>query len=141
MRRNGAWLSISRKAASSLSSMGLAKPRSNSAPAAIVSRDGSTSATLPNKSAVNPVRSLRVMEDDADGVAVATSQPADTMPHVDAVGSARPLHGTMVHGKGHRIALPQRYDFGARLHARALLGQHEFATSEIATGFGQQDRH
>ena len=38
------------------------------------------------------------------------------------------------------IALAQRHDLGARLHARALLGQHEFAAGEVPAGLGQQDR-
>ena len=38
------------------------------------------------------------------------------------------------------LALPQRHDLGARLHARALLGQHELAAREIALRLGQQER-
>ena len=34
----------------------------------------------------------------------------------------------------------QRRDFGARLHARPLLGQHEFTAVKIALRLGEQDR-
>ena len=46
-----------------------------------------------------------------------------------------------MHSKGHGIALLQRHHLGTRLHARALLGQHEFAAGEIAARLRQQHRH
>src|ERR1700754_4225270 len=106
MRRNGAWASISRKAASSPVSVLRAKPRNRIAPSAIAWRGGRTSATLSNKSAVKAAHaSLRIMEDHTDGMAVAGAQPADAVTKVNAVGAARPLHRAMMHCKGHRIAL------------------------------------
>ena len=85
--------------------------------------------------------SLRVVEDDAERVAVAGAHAAHAVAHVDAVDAARALHRAVVHREDHRLALPQRHDLGARLHARALLGQHELAAGEIARPAGQQDRH
>jgi hypothetical protein len=38
-----------------------------------------------------------------------------------------------------RIALTQRQHHRSRLHSRPLLGHHELAAGEIATGLGQQD--
>src|SRR5438876_10623301 len=46
----------------------------------------------------------------------------------------------MAHREHHRIALAELHDLGARLHARALLAQHEFAAGEIAPGLREQDR-
>ena len=67
--------------------------------------------------------------------------PAHAMAQVDpAENPRRALHRPMMHGKGHRVALTQRHHLGARLHARPLLGQHEFAAGEIAARFRQQDR-
>jgi hypothetical protein len=37
--------------------------------------------------------------------------------------------------------LAQRHHFGAALHARALLGEDEFAAHEIPSRFGEQDRN
>ncbi len=51
------------------------------------------------------------------------------------------LYRPVMHREGHRIALGERHHFGAALHARALLGQHELAAGEIAAWLGQQDRH
>jgi len=44
-----------------------------------------------------------------------------------------------MHREDNRITLRERYGFGARLHARALLGENEFAAGEIS-GEGEQDR-
>ena len=72
------------------------------------------------------------MKNHTDGMTVAGTEPADAMAQVNAIEPARPLHRTVVHGKGDRIALAERHHLGARLHARALFGQHEFAAVEIA---------
>src|SRR5204863_2070275 len=40
--------------------------------------------------------SFRVVKDHAHGVAMAGSQPADSVPEIDAIGSARALHRTVV---------------------------------------------
>lgn len=45
-----------------------------------------------------------------------------------------------MHSEGNGVALRERNHFGAGLHARALLGQHELAAGEIASRLGQEDR-
>ena len=65
---------------------------------------------------------------------------ADAVPKVDPIHTARALHRTLMDGEDNRVTLPERHDFRPRLHARPLLGHHEFAAREIAAGFGQQDR-
>src|SRR3954469_22415689 len=62
------------------------------------------------------------------------------MAEINAVGAACPLLRAVMHSEGHGVALREWNHFGARLHARALLGQYELATGEIATGLGQEDR-
>jgi hypothetical protein len=85
--------------------------------------------------------SLRVVKDDAQGMAMAGADPADAMAQINAVEAARPLHRPVMHSKSHRVALSERHHFGPRLHARPLLGQHEFAATEIAAGFREQNRN
>src|SRR6202011_3607214 len=85
-------------------------------------------------------RSLRIMKNHADGMTMAGTDPAHAMTQINAIGPSRPLHRPVMHSKGNRIALAERHHFGPRLHARALLGQHEFAAAEIAAGFRQEDR-
>jgi hypothetical protein len=46
------------------------------------------------------------------------------------------LHRPMMHGEQHSVPLSKGYDFGARLHARSLLGQYEFSAREIPIRFG-----
>jgi len=46
----------------------------------------------------------------------------------------------MMDGEDHRIALPERYDFRARLHPRPLLGDDELAPFEVSRRPRQQDR-
>ena len=80
------------------------------------------------------------MKDDADRVTQAGADAADPMAEIDAVDAFRPLDRPVVHGERDRIALPQRHDLGAALHARALLRENEFATREVLFWFGEQDR-
>ena len=51
-----------------------------------------------------------------------------------------PCTGRLMDGEGHGIALPQRHDLGAALHARALFGQDELAAGEVHAGLGEQNR-
>ena len=62
------------------------------------------------------------------------------MAHVDAIGAARALHRPLAHREDDPVALAERHHLGARLHARPLLGQHELAAGEVASGLGEQDR-
>src|SRR6266851_6941874 len=80
------------------------------------------------------------MEDDAQRVTPPGAETTDTVPQVDPIVAPGPSHGTIVHGKSDRIALAQRHDLGAALHARSLLGQHELAPREILSRFREKDR-
>ena len=71
------------------------------------------------------------MKDHAHGVAMTGSQPTHSVPEIDAIGSARALHRTVVHREHHGIAPAQRHHLGPRLHAWPLLGQHEFAADSF----------
>src|SRR6187431_1019432 len=98
MCRNGACAAIASIAAINSASTGLAKPRSSTAPSAIASREGRTSGTLSNRSAVNTLsltqgtKLLGIVKDHAHGMTVAGAEPADAMAQINAVEAARPLH-------------------------------------------------
>ncbi len=62
------------------------------------------------------------------------------MAQIDAISPPRSLHRPLAHRKDHAVTLAERRDLGARLHARPLLGQHEFAAGEILARLGEQDR-
>src|SRR5690349_4804462 len=62
------------------------------------------------------------------------------MAQIHAVRAALAVDRTMAHREDDRFALAQRYDLGARLAARALLGQHEFPARKIDSRSAQQDR-
>ena len=62
------------------------------------------------------------------------------MAKVDAIGAARAADGPVVHGEDDGVTLRKRHHLGSRLHARTLLGQHEFAPAEIPARCRQQDR-
>src|SRR5689334_21569069 len=72
-----------------------------------------------------------VVENDAEDVPYARPHRADTMPHADAVISAEPPVRPMADREQNGIALRQRHDLDARLHARTLFGQHELAAGKI----------
>src|SRR5579863_10473812 len=115
------------------------KPRNSTAPSAICSRETRTLGRQANKSAVNATHPhnnsshrslLGVMEDHADRMPPAGTKPADAVAHIDTIGAARPPHRADMHSKGDAVTLAKRHDLGARLHARALFGQHELAAFE-----------
>lgn len=81
------------------------------------------------------------MEDDPERVSAPFDDPADAVAQLHAIVAPRALHRTAVDGEDDGIALAQRHDRGARLHARALLGQHELATAEVDARLRQQHRH
>jgi hypothetical protein len=80
------------------------------------------------------------MKDDPQRVAAAGAQAAYAVPEIDAIGTPRTLDWTVADGKDHAVAAPEGDDFRTRLHARPLLGEDEFAASEIGAGLFQQDR-
>ena len=63
------------------------------------------------------------------------------MPHGDPVGAARALYRTMPNRKNHCVALRQRHDLGAGLHAGALFRQDKLAAGKINAGPRQQNGH
>src|SRR5437764_1607560 len=79
------------------------------------------------------------MEDDAEGEALASAQARDAVAHGGAVPAARALHRPLVDGEDDCVALAERYDLAARLHARPLLDQHELAAVELPRRVAQQD--
>ena len=80
------------------------------------------------------------MKDNAKRMTRSAANAAHTMPKVDAIFAARSFDWAIVDGECHRVTLSQRHDFRSALHARALLGDDEFTSSEIAVGFGQKNR-
>ena len=48
----------------------------------------------------------RVVEDDAERVSAAGTNSADAVAEIDAVCALGALHGPVMHGEEHRIALP-----------------------------------
>jgi hypothetical protein len=84
---------------------------------------------------------FRVVKDNAHSVAMAGSQPADSVPQINAIGSARPLYRAVVDCEHHAVALAQRYHLGSRLHAWSLFGQDELAAGEIPLRFREQNGH
>src|ERR1700746_1909737 len=87
------------------------------------------------------VPSSRIVEDDPDGVTHARADAAHTVAEVHAIVALRTPHRPVVDSEGHSIALPERHDLGAALHARPLFGQDELATCEVHGGLREEDRH
>src|SRR3569623_1039874 len=86
-------------------------------------------------------RSLfRVVEDDAERVPQPRAHAADAMAQVDAIIALRAFDRPVMNREDDGIALPERHDFGAALHARPLLGQHKLDAGEVFVRTRQQDR-
>ena len=79
----------------------------------------------------------RVVEDDPDGVPHAGSDTAYTVSEVHAVFALRALHWPMMDCEGHSITLQKRYDLGAALHTRTLLGQDKLTACEALAWLGE----
>lgn len=86
-----------------------------------------------------PARSGRVVEDDSDSMPPTRADTAHTVTQIDAIAALRTLNGPVMNGEGHGIALSERHDLGAALHARPLFGQNEFTTCEVLSGLRKQD--
>jgi hypothetical protein len=63
------------------------------------------------------------------------------VPEIHAIGATRALHGPVVNCERYCVTLVEGNDLRPRLHARALFREDEFAASEIALWFGEQNRH
>src|SRR5258708_6588780 len=72
-----------------------------------------------------------IVEDHADGASFARIEPADAVVQLHLIVAAPPLHRTAVDREDGRIALLERQNHGAGLHAGALLGHHELAALEV----------
>src|SRR5688572_5741190 len=79
------------------------------------------------------------MEDDTQGVPTPGPDAADAVAQVHAIGASSAVDRAMMNRKRDSVALTKRHDLRSRLHARALLSQHELAAGEIPAGFGQED--
>src|SRR5690606_18356627 len=85
--------------------------------------------------------SARVVEDDAEGIALAAAQAAYAVAEFHPIVTARAAHRALVDGEDHGVASAERDDFDTGLHARALLSQDEFAAVEIDTRRRQKHRN
>ena len=63
------------------------------------------------------------------------------MPEIYAISATYALHGPVVNCERHCVALAEGNDLRPRLHPRALFREDEFAASEIALWFGEQNRY
>ena len=57
------------------------------------------------RACVRRIGSLRVVENDAQGVSATCMEATDAMAHGDAIGTARALHWSVVHGKDDGLTL------------------------------------
>jgi len=91
----------------------------------------------PNNPTLVTLPSRRVVENDAERVAVTGAHAAYTMAKIHPVYPSRSLHRAMVDREDYRVALAKRYDLRSRLHAWPLLGENELAARKISPRFGQ----
>src|SRR6202011_58979 len=75
-------------------------------------------------------RLCRVVENNADCVTLPRPDAADAVPQVHAIRTARALHGPVVNRENNAVALAERHDHRAALHARALFRHDELSTGE-----------
>ena len=91
----------------------------------------------PNNPTLVTLPSRRVVENDAERVAVTGAHAAYTMAKIHPVYPSRSVHRAMVDREDYRVALAKRYDLRSRLHAWPLLGENELAARKISPRFGQ----
>src|SRR6185312_2560740 len=72
-----------------------------------------------------------IVKNDTERMPLARAHATDAMSEIDAVVTARAAHRSVMDRKHNTVALLERHHFGARLHARPLLGEHEFAAGEL----------
>src|SRR5436305_12806747 len=80
--------------------------------------------------------SSRVVEDDARCSAPSRAHAAHPVAELDAIRAASAAYRTLVDREDHRVALRERHDLRARLHARSLLGHDELAAGTVALRCG-----
>lgn len=81
------------------------------------------------------------MKDDADRMPVPRSQAAYPVTHIDPISAAGAVCRAMADSEYCGVALRERSDLDARLHARTLFGQHKLSAGEISPGLRQQNRN
>jgi hypothetical protein len=82
-----------------------------------------------------------IVENDTECVPATGAQAAYAMPHVDPISSASAANRAVVDRKDHAFALPERYDFAARLHSWSLLREQKFAAGKISSRLRQEKCH
>src|SRR5262249_12629316 len=68
------------------------------------------------------------------------AHPADAMPKIHSIHTARTLRGPVMYGEDDAVSLTQAHDPRSSLHAQPLLGHHKLASLEVSFGFGEKDR-
>src|SRR5262245_3720826 len=87
-----------------------------------------------------PAGLASVVEDDAQGVALAREETAHSMPHRRAICAARADHRPVARGEDDGLALLEMHHAPARLGARPLLHEQELAAREVLAGLTQEYR-
>src|SRR3954466_6797499 len=98
--------------------------------------DSSAMRLLVSITCCSPSRTSSIVEDHAQGMAMAGAQPAHAVTQGHSIVAARALLRPAIDREYHCIALPERPHLGSRLHARALLDQHKLAAGEVPAGRG-----
>ena len=80
------------------------------------------------------------MKDDTKNKPPSAPDCRDAVAHLRAVDAASARDRPVIDSKSDGVSPVERDDMGARLHARTLLGQQEFAAFEVFSGRRQQDR-
>jgi hypothetical protein len=78
------------------------------------------------------------VKDDAERIALARAQAADTMAHCDPVGAAAAVDGPVMDRKDDSLALLQWYDLATRLCTWPLFNEKELTAGEVFSWSTQQ---
>jgi hypothetical protein len=73
------------------------------------------------------------VEDDADRMALAGTYQAHAMAQVDAIHATHALYWPMMDREDDAVSLSEWHNHSARLLARSLLREHEFAAREVVS--------
>src|SRR5258708_33879670 len=82
-----------------------------------------------------------IVENNTHGMPLAGTHSADAVTKVDPIVALGAFHRAIMHGKCNGVALPQRDDFGAALHARPLFGDDELPAGKLPIRLRKPDRH
>ncbi len=84
--------------------------------------------------------SERIVEYDAQGMAMSRPNAAHAVPEVDSIDPPGALDRPVTNGEDHGVALAQRHHLRPRLHPRTLLGHDELSTGEVPARPRQENR-